>query len=135
MTERSRLMSYHPEEALRHLLENIKRLIENPRIERNMLVALSKEVQDQVDKTRELTGVVASVDQGVKALTAQVTELKAAVASAASLSAEDKAALTQGVTDTQGLIDTLKADIPANTPAESAPTEPAPPVDGQPVTP
>lgn len=80
-------------------------------------MALSAEVQALLDQARSLTSVVASVDAGMKALTAQVQQLQADIKSTPSLSDEDKAALVEATNDLTNSIATLTADIPANTSA------------------
>lgn len=130
MNERSRLKGWHPETEFRNLLAQVKDLISKPNFERNMLMALSKEVQDLVDQVRSLKDVVQSVDTGFKALKAQNDEQAAKIAALpvapASLSQEDKDALVQSTQDTTSLINTLQSDIPANTPA-AAPADQAQP--------
>ena len=135
------LRGWHPDAEIRNLLAQVKKLIDTPQLERNLLMAISKEVQDQVDRVKELKDIIQSVDQGFKALAAQVADLQSKlaavpVAPAAAMSEEDKAALVQSATDTQGLIDTLKTDIPANTEQVSPATStPAPDQGTSPVTP
>jgi chromosome segregation ATPase len=136
------LRGWHPDAELRNLLAQVKKLIDTPQLERNTLMALSKEVQDQADRTKELKDIVQSVDQGMKALAAQVSDLTSKLAAvptapAQAMSDEDKAALVQSANDTQDLINTLKSDIPANTAATSDQTPPSTPSDQgtPPVTP
>jgi hypothetical protein len=81
------------------------------------IMAISAEVQAILDQARSLTSVVASVDAGMKALTAQVQQLQADIKSTPSLSADDKTALLEATDDLTASIATLNADIPANTPA------------------
>lgn len=127
------LRGWHSDIEIRNLLSQVKKLIDTPQLERNLLMAISKEVQDLADKVKTLTGIVQSVDQAAKALTAQNTDLALKLANvpvgAPGLTEEDKAALVQSTTDTQGLIDTLKTDIPANV----LTAEPVPPATSTPV--
>ena len=127
------LRGWHPDVEIRNLLSQVKKLIDTPQLERNLLMAISKEVQDQVDRTKELKDIIQSVDQGMKALAAQVSDLTAKLAAvptapAQAMSDEDKAALVQSANDTQDLINTLKSDIPANT-TTSDQTPPSTPSD------
>lgn len=107
----------------------IRMLTQLDRIEKNTenTMALSPEVQAQADAVKALTGVVASVDAGIKAMQAQIATLQGQINSAPSLSAEDKAALLQSVADTNALATQLQADIPANTAAAAPPPSGAAP--------
>lgn len=126
MTERSRLQSYHPEEALRHLLDHIKQIIENPRIERNMLMTLSANVQKLVDEIRENSDLVKSLKAGSDLQTKQIADLQTTVASLQGnqASAEDVAAIAEQVSALAETNDSLKTAVPANTPADPAAASP-----------
>lgn len=103
-------------------------------------MTVSPEVQAQVDQVKTLSDVVQSVDVAMKALQAQLQTLQSQVAAVPvaqpapagqpaqpGLSQEDKDALTTNISDTQKLIDQLKSDITAGTPAAAVTPDAAAP--------
>lgn len=109
-------------------------------------MTVSREVQAQADKIRELSDIVQSVDQAMATLKTQLDSLKSQVAAvpvasaptsstpaSPGLSQEDKDAITTSISDTQKLIDRLKSDIVAGTPQEAGASQGSSPV--QPVAP
>jgi len=90
-------------------------------------MTISAEVQAALDLARQSVTLSASVDAGMKALTAQVATLQATI-DAGGLSPDNKSALSEIASDMQTTINTLQGDIPANvTPPATAPVGPAAP--------
>lgn len=84
------------------------------------LQMISPEVKAILDRAKQNTSLVQSVDIGMKGLSKQVADLQAKIDSLPVgnvLSDEDKAALVEAAGDLDGAITTLQADIPANTQA------------------
>lgn len=102
-------------------------------------MAISSQIQDLLDQVKLNTSIEQSADLGIKALTAQisdlaqqVTALQAQIAAGQPLGADDIAAVASAVNDLKNSATTLQGDIPANTqptpapaPAPTAPTTPA----------
>lgn len=90
------------------------------------LMTISDEVQAVLDLARQNDTLVGSIDQAMKALGIQVTDLQNqlnALSANAPLSPDDKAALLEAASDLQTSIKTLQADIPTNVSAvQPAPT-------------
>lgn len=83
-------------------------------------MALSKEVQQILDRARQNSSLVQSVDLGMQALSKQVSDLQAQVSAipvGGSISQEDKDALAEATSQLDLSIATLQKDIPANTSA------------------
>lgn len=81
-------------------------------------MAISAEVQAVLDAIKTNTSLVASVDAALKAEAVQIKALQdqiAALQAGGTLSAEDKAGLTQGAADLATTNAALQADVPANT--------------------
>ena len=94
-------------------------------------MAISAEVQKVLDDIAANKSVAASTAAGVQLLLTQIADLKTQIGNATGLSAEDKAALTQGATDLESTTTALGTVIPANTQPAPAPipaqVNPAPP--------
>lgn len=117
---------HEPEGPIRTLLLTIQR----------ELHMISAEVQAILDRAKQNSSLVQSVDLGMKALGQQVSDLKAQIAAMPVgnvLSDEDKAALTEAASNLDTSISTLKDDIPANTPPANGQTQALDP-NGQPAT-
>lgn len=82
-------------------------------------MALSKEVQAILDRAKQNTSLVQSVDLGMQGLSKQVADLQAQISGMQPgnvLSDEDKAALAEAASNLDTSIAMLQSDIPANTP-------------------
>jgi hypothetical protein len=115
------------------LLEVISSLRLTADILREEIMAVSAEVQTLLDKIRNNTSLVASVDQGVAALRLQIADLSkklntVPVAPARGLSPDDKAAILSMANDLDLTAERLQGDIPANVPDDSQSTNAAQPV-------
>lgn len=91
------------------------------------IMTVSTQVQAAVDAIAQTKSLVASVDGALKAEAQQIVDLKAQVQTlqdtinnGGTLSADDIAALAQGVNDLQAINTQLQADVPANTEAAPA---------------
>ena len=80
-----------------------------------LVMAISPEVQKILDDIAANKSVAASTAAGVQLLLTQIADLKTQIANATGLSAEDKAALTQGATDLESTTTALGTAIPAGT--------------------
>lgn len=116
-------MKFHVFHHLGHGASSLFAQLDRIEAKLEKIMALSPEVAAAAANVKTLTGIVPSIDAGMKALSQQVADLKNQIANASpSLSDEDKTALLGMTTDTQNLITTLQADIPANTaPAGTSP--------------
>lgn len=84
---------------------------------------ISKEVQAILDRAKQNSSLVASVDLGMQGLSMQVADLQAKINQLPAgnvLSDDDKAALSEAASNLDTSIATLQKDIPANTQASSA---------------
>jgi len=120
---RRQLEAFRAEMEFRSLLASIRDYFQRgPNLDRRLLMALTKEVQDLVDAVAANTSVSKSVEAAVKvqsgqitALDAKVAELQAKLDAGGTISAEDLAAIkaqTDTITETNV---ELAAAIPANT--------------------
>lgn len=90
-------------------------------------MALSKEVQAILERAKQNTSLVQSVDLGMKGLSKQVGELQATISGMQPgnvLSDEDKAALAEAASNLDTSIAMLQSDIPANTQADPTANQP-----------
>lgn len=80
-----------------------------------IVMAISAEVQKVLDDIAANKSVAASTAAGVQLLLTQIADLKTQIAAipVGGLSAEDKAALTQGATDLESTTTALGTAIPA----------------------
>lgn len=84
-------------------------------------MTVSTEIQAVLDRAKQNTSLVASVDLGMKGLSMQVADLQAkinALPAGNVLSDDDKAALSEAASNLDTAIVTLQKDIPANTPGQ-----------------
>src|SRR5437762_814290 len=79
MNERSRLRGFHPEEAIRNAVEQVQTLIDNPTLERNMLMALNAQVQRLVDEVRKNTDLLQAHRAAEDIRSKQMDDLKAQI--------------------------------------------------------
>lgn len=122
---RKQLEAYRAEFEFRTLLASIRDYFQRgPNLDRKLLMALTKEVQDLVDAVTANTSVTKSVEAAIGVQSGQITtlsdkvaELQAKLDAGGTINAEDLAAIkaqTEVITETNT---ELAAAIPANTPS------------------
>ncbi len=79
MNERSALRAFHPEEAIRSVVDQVQSLIDNPSLERNLLMALNAQVQRLVDEVRKNTDLLQAHRAAEDIRSKQLDDLKAQV--------------------------------------------------------
>lgn len=87
---------------------------------RELHTMISAEVKAILDRAKQNSSLVQSVDLGMKGLSKQVADLQAQISALPAgnvLSDDDKAALSEAASDLDTAITTLQSDIPANTQA------------------
>jgi predicted nucleic acid-binding Zn-ribbon protein len=72
-------MGYDPEASFRKMLDEFRHLLNNPNIERRLLMALTAEVKALVDAVAANTSASKSIEAAVALQTTQIADLKAKV--------------------------------------------------------
>jgi len=119
--ERSRLAVWHPESEFRALLAQVKAILDHPRVERNILMAIQADVQRLVDEVAQNKDLVTSVAQALQVQGKQIDDLKAQVTGLQAgqvLTVDDLNAIKTAVTDLGDTNTALQTATPANTPGQ-----------------
>ncbi len=128
MVERSRLFAFHPEEAIRNAVDQVQQLIDNPTLERNMLMALNAQVQRLVDEVRKNTDLLQAHRAAEDIRSRQLDDLKAQVSTLTAGSVVDAENLAEIKKTADQLTETnaaLAEAVPAGTRVDPNPA-PAP---------
>ncbi len=142
MSERSRLRAFHPEEAIRLAVEQVQSLIDNPSLERNLLMALNAQVQRLIDEVKKNSDLIQSHRAAEDIRSKQLNDLKAQISTltaGGTVDAENLAEINKAVDQLVETNAALTDAVPAGTKVDPnpapAPLGPAPgPAPTQPPT-
>lgn len=116
--ERSRLAVWHPESEFRALLAQVKAILDHPRVERNILMALQADVQRLVDEVKENSDLAKASAQALQIQGKQIDDLKTQIGTLQAgqvLTAEDLDAIKGLVSEVGETNTELQAAVPAGT--------------------
>lgn len=119
---RSRIQGWHPESEFRRLLDRVKAILDHPRVERNMLMALQADVQRLVSEIKENNDLAKASAQALQVQGKQIDDLKTQIGALQAgqvLTAEDLAAIKTAADDLGQTNTELQDAVPKGTSADT----------------